>query len=55
MWWILSLLAFGIAAFLALAGISGISLTVIAGIIAAGLFFLALEAGGWAPQWGPRR
>jgi hypothetical protein len=54
MWWIFSLLAFGIAAIIAIAGIPGISLTVIVGIIAVGLFFLALESGGWVPRWGPR-
>jgi hypothetical protein len=54
MWWIFSLIAFAIAAFLALAGIAGITLTEIVGIIACGLFFLALQSGGWVPNWGPR-
>lgn len=54
MWWIFSLLAFAIAAIIAIIGIPGVSLTVIVGIIAIGLFFLALESGGWRPAWGPR-
>jgi hypothetical protein len=52
--WILAFVAFIIAAFLALAGISGITLTQIVGIIAIGLAFLALDATGWGPAWAPR-
>lgn len=53
MWWIFSLLAFAIAAIIAIAGFPGTSLTVVVGIIAVGLFFLALENGDWAPWRGP--
>lgn len=49
--WVLALLAFAIAAFLALAGVSGVTLTTIIGI---GLALLALEVGKWTPPW-PRR
>ena len=52
--WVLALIAFAIAAFLALATISGVTLTMIIGIIAIGLCFLALEVGKWTPPW-PRR
>ena len=54
MWWILSLLAFGIAAFLAIAGIRGVSVEEIIGIISIGLFFLTLGNSEWTPSWTPR-
>jgi hypothetical protein len=49
MWWILACIAFGLAAIIAIAAFPGVSLATIAGIIAIGGFFLALEVGDWRP------
>lgn len=54
MYYFFAALAFAIAAFLALAAISGVSLTTIVGIVAAGLAIMALAAafgGGPAITW----
>lgn len=53
MWWILALIAFGMAAIFAIA-VPGFTVLTVVGIIAIGLFFLALDAGGWAPSFTPR-
>ena len=54
MWWIFALLAFAIAAIIAIAGIPGFSVMIVVGIIAVGLFFLALDSGGWTPSFTQR-
>jgi len=48
----LAVLAFLIAAIIAILGVHGISLTVIIGIIAIGLTFLALAEAGFGSGWG---
>lgn len=55
MWSVLAFVAFIIAAIIAIVGVPGISLTVIAGIIAIGLALLSLSEVAWPSiNWRPR-
>jgi hypothetical protein len=55
MWYILAILTFGFAVIAAFLGIHGITLTVIAGVIALGLIFLTLGLSDWLPEPWRRR
>jgi hypothetical protein len=53
MTYVLAAVAFMFAAIFALAGVKGLTLTEIAGIISIGLVFLTLALAGVGSGWGP--